>query len=233
MMDMDDYPVFDYFKNIEPFSGKFYSIHDGLYYIDHHGKYFINKPYQLGFMSFNGGWVHKDKLQMLLRNRCITTDDVTYVLPASEVKSSSPLQKTCMELLRILGYDKCKFILNMITGIFGKKHKTKCRGIICEDENAMLCLWNAVEERNKCIVKSDQRYFFYVEDNIPLMQNHVPIYEYIIEAGHLELFNMYLIFSNPCTKVLCANTDTITFHEPNLSDEIKEKYMPYPCSDLD
>ena len=153
MMQMkSDYCIFHAFKNIRQIDQKlqkncFVRNKNGEYEVKIYGRYYINRPYELGDMAFDSGWAYKHKLEVLLNERCIDVSDIPYIIPAHLVASNESLKNLCNVLMKVLDGDS-KFILNMVTGILGMKYKTSNKGIFTEDETAMFYLLNSLENKN-------------------------------------------------------------------------------------
>ena len=221
MMQMkENYCIFHAFRNTRNMDKKlrqkcFGRNDDGGYEVKVNGRYYINRPYELGDMVFDSGWAYKHKLEVLLNEGCVDVSDVTCMIPAHMVASNESLKNLCSVLIEILG-ESSKLILNMVTGILGMKHRTSNKGIFTEDEKAMFYLLNTLQDKNPQLKKVMNRYFVYTEERQPLLDNHISFYEQIVEEAHIELFRMKQLFCSKESRIICMNTDSVTIYLPDL-----------------
>ena len=186
-------------------------------------KVFIGSPFKPGFYFVKSknyfplrgdGWYTTPTIEYALSQGIIKEEDIMYELCSSSSLKPSYFNKFIDYVEKNLPADISKMVINAMTGVLGMKTIKQERAYFTKSKNDVArYLYTFGNDAHVSIVNesSDEEplYQIIIKSKFHLEESNLPIYNYIIEMGNIELHKLYNLVKTPTSKLIGLKTDCV------------------------
>jgi len=176
------------------------------------GFYFVKS--QNYFPLRGDGWYATPTIDYVLSQGIIKEEDIKYELCSSSSLKPSYFNKFIDHVEEKLPTDISKMVINAMTGVLGMKTIKQERAYFTKSKNDVArYLFTFGKDAHVSIVNENEEeqplYQIIIKSMFHIEESNLPIYNYIIEMGNIELHKLYNLVKTPTSKLIGFKTDCV------------------------